>query len=75
MNRCGIAPDKHCSESGSIYIATHAADPPLAARLHVELTRRIAEGDPEGAADASDKLVDYVEIFTRATVGTDFSGR
>jgi DNA-binding GntR family transcriptional regulator len=51
------------------------ADLPLAARLHADLARRIAEGDPDGAAAAADKLVDYVEIFTRATVSTDFSRR
>ena len=52
-----------------------AADLPLAARLHAELARRIAEGKPEGAAAMADKLVDYVETFTRATVVMDFSGR
>jgi DNA-binding GntR family transcriptional regulator len=52
-----------------------AADLPLAARLHAELARRIAEGDPEGAAAMADKLIDYVETFTRATVAMDFSGR
>ncbi|NQU60594.1 MAG: GntR family transcriptional regulator [Rhodospirillales bacterium] len=45
------------------------ADLPLAARLHANLARRIAEGDPDGAAAAADKLVDYVEVFTRGTVG------
>lgn len=45
-----------------------AADLPLAARLHADLARRIADGDPDGAAEASDRLVDYVETFTRATV-------
>lgn len=47
-----------------------AADLPLAARLHARLARAIAEGDPEGASEASDRLVDYVETFTRATVDT-----
>jgi len=46
------------------------ADLPLCARLHAELARRIAEGDPDGAAGASDRLVDYAETFTRATLGT-----
>lgn len=45
-----------------------AADLPLCARLHAALARRIAARDPEGAAEASDRLVDYVETFTRATV-------
>lgn len=47
-----------------------AADMPLCARLHAELARRIADGDPEGAAEACDRLIDYVETFTRATVET-----
>lgn len=52
-----------------------AADLPLAARRHAEVARRIAEADPEGAAAAADKLIDYVETFTRATVDTDFTSR
>ena len=47
-----------------------AADMPLCARLHAELARRISDRDPEGAALACDKLIDYVERFTRATVET-----
>lgn len=46
-----------------------AADLPLCARLHEQLARRIAAGDPEEAARASDQLVDYAETFTRATLG------
>lgn len=42
-----------------------AADMPLCARLHAELAQRIADGDANGAAAASDSLVDYVEDFTR----------
>ena len=42
-----------------------AADMPLCARLHAELAQRIADGDAGGAAEASDRLVDYVEDFTR----------
>jgi DNA-binding GntR family transcriptional regulator len=45
-----------------------AADLPLCARLHANQARAIAEGDAEAAARASDKLMDYVETFTRATV-------
>jgi DNA-binding GntR family transcriptional regulator len=45
-----------------------AADLPLCARLHAAQARAIAEGDAEEAARASDKLIDYVEGFTRATV-------
>ncbi len=47
-----------------------AADLPLCARLHAELARGIAEGDPDEAARASDRLIDYVEEFTRATLDT-----
>ncbi len=45
-----------------------AADLPLCARLHANQARAIARGDGEAAARASDKLMDYVENFTRATV-------
>jgi DNA-binding GntR family transcriptional regulator len=48
-----------------------SADLPLCARLHAELARHIALGAPERAAEASDRLVDYAEIFTRATLGTE----
>ena len=42
-----------------------AADMPLCARLHAELAERVANGHAEGAAEASDHLLDYVENFTR----------
>ncbi len=45
-----------------------AADLPLCARLHANQARAIAEADSGAAARASDKLMDYVETFTRATV-------
>jgi len=45
-----------------------AADLPLCARLHANQARAIAQGNGEAAARASDKLMDYVETFTRATV-------
>ncbi|MBI3436950.1 MAG: GntR family transcriptional regulator, partial [Proteobacteria bacterium] len=45
-----------------------AADLPLCARLHANQARAIAKGDRAAAARASDKLIDYVENFTRATV-------
>jgi DNA-binding GntR family transcriptional regulator len=48
-----------------------AADLPKVARLHADEARAIAKGKPERAAAASDKLIDYVESFTRATVGSD----
>ena len=45
-----------------------AADLPLCARLHANQARAIANGDGEAAARASDKLMDYVESFTREIV-------
>lgn len=42
-----------------------AADMPLCARLHAELAEHVANGHAEGAAEASDHLLDYVENFTR----------
>jgi DNA-binding GntR family transcriptional regulator len=47
------------------------ADLPQAARLHADLARAIAGGDPDEAAAASDRLLDYIEAFTRATVSAD----
>ena len=45
-----------------------AADLPLCARLHANQARAIAKGDCNAAGRGSDKLMDYVESFTRATV-------
>jgi DNA-binding GntR family transcriptional regulator len=45
-----------------------AADLPFCARLHANQARSIARGDADAAARASDKLLDYVENFTRLTV-------
>ena len=44
------------------------ADLPLCAQLHAELAMAIADGDREAAAAASDRLLDYIEHFTRATL-------
>lgn len=44
------------------------ADLPLAARLHAEVARRVASGDVDAAARASDELVDYIQDVTRRTV-------
>ena len=44
-----------------------AADMPLTAKLHANIARAIAAGDEEGAAKASDKLLDVIEKFTRDT--------
>jgi DNA-binding GntR family transcriptional regulator len=48
-----------------------AADLPLCARLHANQARAIAQGNADAAARASDKLIDYVENFTRATVWSE----
>lgn len=43
-------------------------DLPFCARLHAALARGIAEADSDAAAAASDRLIDYIETFTRATL-------
>ncbi|HVE89910.1 MAG TPA: GntR family transcriptional regulator [Burkholderiaceae bacterium] len=45
-----------------------AADMPLTAKLHADIARAIADKDEERAANASDRLLDVIEKFTRATV-------
>jgi DNA-binding GntR family transcriptional regulator len=45
-----------------------AADLPLCARLHAAVAEAIARREPEKAADASDRLVDYIESFARSTL-------
>ena len=45
-----------------------AADLPLCARLHAVQARAIAAGEAKRAAEATDRLIDYTETFTRATV-------
>lgn len=47
------------------------ADLPLAARLHAAEALAIAAGDEDAAAQASDKLIDYIDEFARATVSAD----
>ena len=49
-----------------------AADLPLTARLHAEVARAIADGREMDAATASDKLIDYIEEFARATITADY---
>jgi DNA-binding GntR family transcriptional regulator len=44
------------------------ADLPLAASLHAAVATAIGERDPERAAAASDRLVDYIESFARKTL-------
>jgi DNA-binding GntR family transcriptional regulator len=45
-----------------------AADLPLCAWLHAEQARAIGDGNVKSAAETTDRLMDYVESFTRATV-------
>jgi DNA-binding GntR family transcriptional regulator len=45
-----------------------AADLPLAARLHAAIARAIAAGDQDAAGTASDRLLDYIQAFTRNTI-------
>jgi len=49
-----------------------AADMPETAKLHADIARAIAKGDEPGAAAATDRLLDKIESFTRATVSTDY---
>jgi DNA-binding GntR family transcriptional regulator len=50
---------QHYRESGDL---------PLSARLHAEVADAIAGRNPEAAAKASDRLIDYIESFTRKTI-------
>jgi DNA-binding GntR family transcriptional regulator len=47
------------------------ADLPRSAAAHAALALAIGDGAPEKAAAASDALLDYIEAFTRATVGPE----
>ncbi|HEY0663232.1 MAG TPA: GntR family transcriptional regulator [Thiobacillaceae bacterium] len=49
-----------------------AADLPLTAKLHAEVAHAIAAGDEDAAEKASEKLLDTILEFTRATVSTDY---
>ena len=46
-----------------------AADLPRTARLHAAVARAIAGEDEKRAAAASDELIDYIQEFTRRTIG------
>ena len=49
-----------------------AHDMPVAARHHAEVIRAIVSGDEAKAGAAADRLMDYVEELTRATVTQKF---
>jgi DNA-binding GntR family transcriptional regulator len=57
--------------SRRFYVFHHrkARDLQLACDLHAQVMRAIADGDEAGAVRASDAVLDYVEAFTRATLG------
>jgi len=44
------------------------ADLEVTAKQHADVARAIAAGDRDAAGKASDRLLDYIEEFTRATV-------
>jgi DNA-binding GntR family transcriptional regulator len=46
-----------------------SADLPLTARLHADIATAIAAADPAAAAEASDRLVSYIEAFARKSIG------
>lgn len=46
----------------------HARDLTVATQHHAAVIRAVAAGDAKRAAAASDRLMDYVEKFTRATI-------
>lgn len=50
-------------------------DLPLCARLHADQARAIASGDRAATAEATDRLMDYMETFTRATLDAELGGR
>jgi DNA-binding GntR family transcriptional regulator len=43
-------------------------DLPMCARLHADLATAVASRNPEAAAAACDKLIDYMEGFTRSSL-------
>lgn len=49
-----------------------AADLPLTAKLHADVAQAIAAGEEEAAGKASEKLLDTILEFTKATVSTDY---
>jgi DNA-binding FadR family transcriptional regulator len=44
------------------------ADLPLCARMHADLARAITEAEPDRAVEAAERLLAYIESFTRATL-------
>ena len=46
-----------------------ASDLALTANLHADVCEAVARRDPKMAAEASDRLIDYIEAFARNTLG------
>jgi DNA-binding FadR family transcriptional regulator len=62
-----------CHVTSLLYLHhRQARDLAVATRHHIDVIRAVANGDEAKAAAASDKLMDYVEAFTRATVTNRF---
>lgn len=53
------------------YLYKNAGDLKCSAALHAEVMDAVARGDEEDAAGASDKLIDYLETFTRTAMDLD----
>lgn len=64
-----IAPLHALSRRFWVYHYRPELDMPHSAKLHAAVMRAVAAGNDRAAAAASDSLLDYVENFTRATLG------
>lgn len=56
----------HCRRFWNLH--KHSGDLPASAGLHAVLLRAAADGDADGAGHASDRLIDYLEAFTRSAL-------
>lgn len=56
----------HCRRFWNLH--KHSGDLPASAGLHAVLLGAAADGDPDAAARASDRLIDYLEAFTRSAL-------
>jgi len=53
------------------YLYKNSGDLKQSAALHAEVMDAVAKGSEENAAGASDKLIDYLEKFTRTAMDLD----
>ncbi len=56
----------HCRRFWNLH--KHSGDLPASAGLHAVLLQAMADGNPDAAAGASDRLIDYLEAFTRSAL-------